>query len=134
MKPDYRNWMPRGMIMGLGTATGVLAAEARLQSDHGCPGTGRQSILPEQSWAWAPWDVPRGAGARTPGRCFPYEGGRQLSRQIIRGRRLATLNLRRAAAWDVGQRRDHRQCQTEPQGPHGGTDRWGVEYASCRNL
>ena len=26
MKPDYRNWMPKGMIMGLGTAAGVLAA------------------------------------------------------------------------------------------------------------
>ena len=26
MKPDYRNWIPKGMIMGLGTAAGVLAA------------------------------------------------------------------------------------------------------------
>ena len=35
MKPDYRNWMPRGMIVGLGTATGVLAACIIIYSSQG---------------------------------------------------------------------------------------------------
>lgn len=89
MKPDYRNWMPKGMIMGLGTAAGVLAAGKRgcsqitaalgpdvKASCRSSPGPGRCGMS--------------GGGGVEPVRraMFSYEGGRQLSRQIIGGRRL----------------------------------------------
>lgn len=57
MKPDYRNWMPKGMIMGLGTAAGVLAAGSAAALGPGCPGARRRSILPERLWGWALWAV-----------------------------------------------------------------------------
>ena len=98
MKPDYRNWMPRGMIVGLGTATGVLAA----------------------------WSLYARA-------MFSYEGGRQLSRQIIEGVASYIELPEGGVGLDVG-------CgsgaltiacaKRNPQGRMVGIDRWGVEYAS----
>lgn len=86
MKPDYRNWMPKGMIMGLGTAAGVLAvgsaATVRLRlpwartSRHlagAVLGLGAVGCLAGAAWSLY---------ARA---MFSYEGGRQLSRQIIEG-------------------------------------------------
>ena len=86
MKPDYRNWMPRGMIMGLGTAAGVLAAGSaaavwsRLPLDRtsrhlagAVLGLGAVACLAGAAWSLY---------ARA---MFSYEGGRQLSRQIVEG-------------------------------------------------
>ena len=50
MKPDYRNWMPKGMIMGLGTAAGVLAAGSAAAVWSRLPLDRTSGILPEQSW------------------------------------------------------------------------------------
>ena len=86
MKPDYRNWMPRGMIVGLGTATGVLAAGSAAAVRSRLPlgrtakhlagaalGLGAVGCLAGAAWSLY---------ARA---MFSYEGGRQLSRQIIEG-------------------------------------------------
>ena len=84
MKPDYRNWMPRGMIMGLGTAAGVLAAGSaaavwsRLPLDRtsrhlagAVLGLGAVACLAGATWSLYAREM------------FSYEGGRQLSRQIV---------------------------------------------------
>ena len=54
---------------------------------------------------------------------FSYEGGRQLSRQIIEGVAAYIELPEGGVGLDVGVRQrgaDHRLCQTEPPGPHGG--------------
>ena len=107
MKPDYRNWMPRGMIVGLGTAAGVLAA-------------GSAAAVRSR--------LPLGRTAK-----FSYEGGRQLSRQIIEGVASYIELPEGGVGLDVG-------CgsgaltiacaKRNPQSRMVGIDRWGVEYAS----
>ena len=86
--------------------------------------------MPERRpWAWALWDVWRGRrGACTPGRCFSYEGGRQLSRQIIEGIAAYIELPEGGVGLDVG-------CgsgaltiacaKRNPQGRMVGIDRWG---------
>lgn len=134
MKPDYRNWMPKGMIMGLGTAAGVLAvgsaATVRLRlpwartSRHlagAVLGLGAVGCLAGAAWSLY---------ARA---MFSYEGGRQLSRQIIEGIAAYIELPEGGVGLDVG-------CgsgaltiacaKRNPQGRMVGIDRWGVEYAS----
>ena len=108
--------------------------EARLQSDHGCPWAGRQSILPEQSWGLGAVGCLAGAAWSLYARAmFSYEGGRQLSRQIIEGVASYIELPEGGVGLDVG-------CgsgaltiacaKRNPQGRMVGIDRWGVEYAS----
>ena len=134
MKPDYRNWMPKGMIMGLGTAAGVLAAGSaaavwlRLPLDRtsrhlagAVLGLGAVGCLAGAAWSLY---------ARA---MFSYEGGRQLSRQIIEGVASYIELPEGGVGLDVG-------CgsgaltiacaKRNPQGRMVGIDRWGVEYAS----
>ena len=102
MKPDYRNWMPRGMIVGLGTAAGVLAAGSAAAVRSRLPmgrtakhlvgaalGLGAVGCLAGAAWSLYAREM------------FSYEGGRQ------------GCGVRQRGA-------DHRLCQTEPPGPHGG--------------
>lgn len=134
MKPDYRNWMPKGMIMGLGTAAGVLAAgsaaavRSRLPLDRtsrhlagAVLGLGAVGCLAGAAWSLY---------ARA---MFSYEGGRQLSRQIVEGVAAYITLPEGGVGLDVG-------CgsgaltiacaKRNPQGRMVGIDRWGVEYAS----
>ena len=86
MKPDYRNWMPREMIIGLGTAAGVLAAGSATAFGPWLPwsrmakntagaalGLGAMGCLAGTAWSLYAREM------------FSYEGGRQLSRQIVEG-------------------------------------------------
>ena len=134
MKPDYRNWMPKGMIMGLGTAAGVLAAGSAAAVRSRLPlgrtsrhlagavlGLGAVGCLAGAAWSLY---------ARA---MFSYEGGRQLSRQIIEGVASYIELPEGGVGLDVG-------CgsgaltiacaKRNPQGRMVGIDRWGVEYAS----
>lgn len=134
MKPDYRNWMPRGMIVWLGTATGVLAAGSAAAVRSRLPmgrtakhlagavlGLGAVGCLAGAAWSLY---------ARA---MFSYEGGRQLSRQIIEGVAASIVLPEGGVGLDVG-------CgsgaltiacaKRNPQGRMVGIDRWGVEYVS----
>ena len=134
MKPDYRNWMPRGMIIGLGTAAGVLAAGSaaavwsRLPLDRtsrhlagAVLGLGAVGCLAGAAWSLYAREM------------FSYEGGRQLSRQIVEGVAASIVLPEGGVGLDVG-------CgsgaltiacaKRNPQGRMVGIDRWGVEYAS----
>ena len=134
MKPDYRNWMPKGMIMGLGTAAGVLAAGSAAALGPWLPwgqtakhlagaalGLGAVGCLTGTAWSMY---------ARA---MFSYEGGRQLSRQIVEGVAAYITLPEGGVGLDVG-------CgsgaltiacaKRNPQGRMVGIDRWGVEYAS----
>ena len=86
MKPDYKNWMPKGMVLGtLAGAAGCLG----LSTLSGC--TGLISNRKCKAAATAAFLL---AGAAAGGtaiwmwtlyRAFAYNGKRQMSRQIIDG-------------------------------------------------
>ena len=134
MKPDYRNWIPKGMIMGLGTAAGVLAAGSAAALGPWLPwgrtakylagaalGLGAAGCLAGTAWSLYAREM------------FSYEGGRQLSRQIVEGVAAYITLPEGGVGMDVG-------CgsgaltiacaKRNPQGRMVGIDRWGVEYAS----
>lgn len=134
MKPDYRNWMPKGMIVGLGTAAGVLAAGSAAAFGPWLPwgrtakhiagtalGLGAAGCLAGTAWSLYAREM------------FSYEGGRQLSRQIVEGVAASITIPEGGVGLDVG-------CgsgaltiacaKRNPQGRMVGIDCWGVEYAS----
>lgn len=134
MKPNYKNWMPKGMvaaaIAGTAVALGlfVLFGVAGL----GVSGTLRTvlgivlgiafAVLAAVSALFLSWY-----------RAFSYDGKRQLSRQIIEGVAAYVSLPKGGKGLDVG-------CgsgaltiacaKRNPQGTMLGIDRWGKEYAS----
>ena len=138
MKPNYKNWMPKGMILGtLGGAvaclvlflifgvSGLLAA--------GTPKTTLKiifliltiALLLVTLWMWLLY------------RAFSYDGKRQMSNQIIEGVSKFVTLPEGGKGLDVG-------CgsgaltiavaKRNPQAEMVGIDRWGVEYASYSRI
>ena len=134
MKPDYKNWMPKGMVLGTAAAAaGCLG----LAAVSGCSGliknkTGKAittgALLLSGAaagevaiWMWSLY------------RAFSYNGKRQMSRQIIEGIASLIALPEGGVGLDVG-------CGSgalaiacargNPQGRFIGIDRWGKEYAS----
>ena len=134
MKPDYKNWMPEGMVLGtLAGAVGCLG----LSLVCGCTGL----IKTEPCKAIAT-GVFLAAGVAAGGaalwmallyRAFSYDGKRQMSRQIIEGVAGYVTLPEGGLGLDVG-------CgsgaltiacaKRNPQAEFIGVDRWGKEYAS----
>ena len=134
MKPDYRNWMPKGMVLG------TLAGSA------GCFGLaavfGSTRLIKNETGKAAAVGVLALSGVAAGGaalwmellyRAFSYDGKRQMSRQVIEGiARYVTLP-EGGVGLDVG-------CgsgaltiacaKRNPQARFVGIDRWGKEYAS----
>ncbi|MCR5664540.1 MAG: hypothetical protein K6G17_06660 [Oscillospiraceae bacterium] len=86
MKPDYKNWMPRGMV--LGTLAGAVGCFG-LAAVCGCTGLIRNETVKAVTTG-----VLLLAGAAAGGgalwmallyRAFSYDGKRQMSRQVIEG-------------------------------------------------
>lgn len=131
MKADYKNWVPKGMIYGLGAATAGLAgaAVAARHRFKGKLGTVGSAVL--------------GAGAVSSGAVtawcvyahnqFSYNGNRKLSKDIIDGIAEYVTLPENGVGLDVG-------CgsgaltiacaRRNPQSRMVGIDRWGAEYAS----
>ena len=134
MKPDYKNWMPKGMVLGmLAGAAGCFV----LFLIFGCTGLLQPGALKTvlkivfliaavicacvTIWMWMMY------------RAFSYNGRRQMSRQIIEGIAAYVTLPEGGAGLDVG-------CgsgalaiacaKRNPQGHFIGIDRWGKEYAS----
>ncbi len=124
MKPNYKNWMPKGMIWSFTAGTAVALALTLIIS------VGWLKILlliltlvlaGVTVWTILMY------------RAFSYDGKRQMSRQIIDGV-AEYINLPEGGrCLDIG-------CgsgalaiavaKRNPQGTVTGTDRWGAEYAS----
>ena len=134
LKPDYKNWMPKGMVLGtLAGAAGCFV----LFLIFGCtpllqPGTLKTALkivfliaavvcACVTIWMWLMY------------RAFSYNGKRQMSRQIIEGTAACVTLPEGGVGLDVG-------CgsgaltiacaRRNPQGKMIGLDRWGKEYAS----
>ena len=134
MKPDYKNWMPKGMVYGtLAGSAGCFG----LAAVCGCTG-----LIGNETAKAAATGVLLAAGAAAGGaalwmelmyRAFSYDGKRRMSRQIIEGIAERVHLPEGGIGLDVG-------CgsgaltiacaRRNPQARFIGIDRWGKEYAS----
>ena len=134
MKPDYKNWMPKGMVLGtLAGAVGCFGLAALC----GCTG-----LMKNETAKAVTTGVLLLAGAAAGGaalwmallyRAFSYDGKRQMSRQVIDGIAEHVTLPEGGVGLDVG-------CgsgaltiacaKRNPQAHFIGLDRWGKEYAS----
>ena len=134
MKPDYKNWMPKGMV--LGTLAGAVGCFG-LAVVCGCTG-----LIKNETAKAVTTGVLLLAGAAAGGgalwmellyRAFSYDGKRQMSRQVIEGIADRVTLPEGGVGLDVG-------CgsgaltiacaKRNPQAHFIGLDRWGKEYAS----
>ena len=134
MKPDYRNWMPKGIVLGtLAGAAGCLALAAVFWWTGLIPNGIVKAVASialllagvflgvTALWMWLLY------------RAFSYNGKRQMSRQIIEGVADYVHLPDGGVGLDVG-------CgsgaltiacaRRNPQARFIGLDRWGKEYAS----
>ena len=132
MKPNYKNWVPNGMIAALTAGTAVLGAGTAALICAGIDpkvkkvlaGTAGAGTL--ACGAMAAWSI------YAHGK-FSYNGKRQLSRKIVEGTAGYFTLPEDGVGLDVG-------CgsgaltiacaKRNPQGKMVGIDRWGKEYAS----
>ncbi len=131
MKPDYKNWMPKGMVYSfLGGALGSAAVAIVLSLL--LKGTLR-TVLVVAFAALAVVFCGLTIWAALMRRAFSYDGKRQMSRQIIEGTAARVKLPDGGRCLDVG-------CgsgalaiavaKCNPRGEVVGIDRWGKEYAS----
>ncbi len=132
MKPDYKNWMPKGMIygflfafLGCGIALAVITltlAEGTLRTVL----TGVLAVLTLLFCVLTIWSI-------LMYRAFDYNGKRQMARQIIEGT-AAYVNLPAGGTClDVGCGSGALTIAVAKKNPRAeviGVDRWGKEYAS----
>ena len=131
MKPDYRNWIPKGMIWSFGlTFLGLCAAVAVVVLL--AEGSTRTvmlivfGVLALVFLGLTAWSVMMY-------RAFDYHGKRQMSRQIIEGTAAYVKIPDGGVCLDVGCGRGALSIAVAKRNPKAsviGIDRWGKEYAS----
>ncbi len=134
MKPNYKNWIPKGMIFGSVTAATVLLASTIIFAVT--------NLAANSIFRWILTFALGAAFIACAGystwcvqayRAFSYNGKRRLSKQIIDGIATYVSVPKDGKLLDVG-------CgsgaltiacaKRNPQGTAVGLDRWGKEYAS----
>lgn len=123
MKPDYKNWVPKGMMLIMLIISAVLLTCFLL---FGVCGIGVQGVFRLMlgvllgiafliCGGCAAWCV-------CAYRSFSYSGKRRLSKQIVEGTakyiRLPDQR-KRAGRWLRQRRFDHRMCERQPAGGNG---------------
>ncbi len=136
MKPDYKNWVPKGMIYGFGAAAAGLTGAA-----VGVGLLGKSTVSAVASAVLGVGAL--GCGAFTAW-CvyangqFSYDGERKLSRQIIEGTAEYITLPEGGVGLDVGCGSGALTIACAKRNPRGnmvGIDRWGPEYAAfCKEL
>ena len=134
MKPDYKNWMPKGMVLGtlagaagcVGLAAACGCTELIKNKTVKAAATGTLLISGTAAGGAALW-------MELLYQAFSYDGKRQMSRQIIEGIAGHVKLPEGGVGLDVG-------CgsgaltiacaKRNPQARFIGIDRWGKEYAS----
>ena len=133
MKPNYKNWVPKILIVGMAAATVISIVALTAFGICGLWVTGSWRIILAIVFAVATigcgktlqWSI-------TAYRAFSYDGKRQLSRKIIEGTAKYITLPEGGIGLDIG-------CgsgaltiacaKRNPQGCMVGIDRWGKDYA-----
>lgn len=133
MKPDYKNWVPKILIVGMAAATALSLAALIAFGICGLWVTGGLRVALDVLFAFLlaacfkmlQWSV-------CAYRAFSYHSKRQLSRQIVEGTAAHIVLPDGGVGLDVG-------CgsgaltiacaKRNPQGRMVGIDRWGKDYA-----
>ena len=132
MKPEYKNWMPKGMIAGFALAAagcGLVAAVLALTMPAGI----LKTILVVLFAALAVLFVDLTVWSILMYRAFSYDGKRQMSRQIIEGIAENVQLPEGGLCLDVGCGSGALTIACAKRNPRAsflGIDRWGKEYAS----
>ena len=131
MKPDYKNWMPKGMVysflfaaLGCGVAAVVLRLLLR-----GTLGTALTVLFAAAAVVFCGLTV----WAYLMRRAFDYNGKRQMARQIIEGTAACVKLPKGGKCLDVGCGSGALAIAVGKRNPKAeivGIDRWGKEYAS----
>ena len=133
MKPDYKNWMPKGMVLTAAAATAVLLL---LFVVFGCTGVVSGTLKTVLFLVFLIGSV-IGLGVTAwmilMYRAFSYNGKRQMSRQIIEGIAKHVRLPDGGKGLDVGCGSGALTIAVAKRNPNAqmvGLDRWGKEYAS----
>ncbi len=132
MKPDYRNWMPKGMVAGFARATCVFLLIGILFAILPIAGMAKKILvlillvitillLIATLWMYLMY------------RAFDYNGKRQMSKQIIKGVASYVDIPDGGTGLDVGCGSGALTIACAKRNPKArmtGIDRWGREYAS----
>ena len=131
MKPDYKNWMPKGMILSF-VAAAVAAAAVVCAICLFASGTAKTillivfGVLAAAFAALSVWGIMMY-------RAFSYDGKRQMSKQIIEGIAEYVDLPDGGFGLDVGCGSGALTVACAKRNPNAsfiGVDRWGKEYAS----
>ena len=134
MKPDYKNWIPKGMIFSLIAGTALSLALLLVFGAFGIGVGGKLRIV-----LGVVFGIAFVVCARYSGWCvyayrsFSYDGERKLSKQIIDGTAEHITLPEGGVGLDIGSGSGALTiacAKRNPQGKMIGIDRWGKEYAS----
>ncbi len=132
MKPDYKNWMPKGMIRAFGAVMlicGIAAVCFQLLLPPGTLRTALTAALAVAAVVFCGLTV----WAAQMYRAFDYNGKRQMARQIIEGTASYVKLPEGGKCLDVGCGSGALGIAVGKRNPGAeivGIDRWGKEYAS----
>lgn len=133
MRPDYRNWMPKGMVLsGIG-ATAVFLILSVVFGFSDIAGGKLKTILTVLFLAGTLIGMCSSVWMVLMYRAFSYDGKRQMSRQIIEGIADYVKLPEGRNGLDVGCGSGALAIACAKRNPNAffvGIDRWGKEYAS----
>ena len=133
MKPDYKNWMPKGMVLSALLATAVLLILALVFGLSGLASGTLKTVLFLVFLAAALIALAASVWMALLYRAFSYDGKRQMSRQIIEGIADRVTLPEGGRCLDVGCGSGALAIACAKHNPTAsflGIDRWGKEYAS----
>ncbi len=130
MKPDYKNWMPKGMVLGTLTVAAVFLVLTFFTFKHFI--AGKVFLVLTVLFLLI------GVWMHLMYRAFSYDGKRQMSKQIIEGVSSYVKIPAGGKCLDVGCGSGALSIACAKKNPDAqiiGIDRWGKEYASfSKNL
>ena len=133
MKPDYKNWMPKGMILSFAVGAIVSLLLCLLFACTGWVSGTWQTVLTALFAVLAVIFCGLTIWSVLMYRAFDYNGKRQMSRQIIEGTAAYVKLPTGGKCLDVGCGSGALAIAVAKRNPRTqviGIDRWGAEYAS----
>ncbi len=133
MKPDYKNWMPKGMVLTSVVATGVFLLLLLIFGCTGVASGALKTVLLIVFLIGTVVGLIVSVWMALMYRAFSYDGKRQMSKQIIEGIADRVKLPDDGVGLDVGCGSGALAIACAKRSPNAsfvGLDRWGKEYAS----